>query len=262
MKFTVSNPLNLESVEVSEFTIEDMRSVSFMIDNDSDEILYNFLLSKISGDGNCISKFIALFKAREQFIGDTIALSNGSSNINIQLSYWFGEFIKNLIDIKGVVTIDNFEIHIDYPSSLIHNKYDDILIDMIQRIDMNGNFVNFKQLSNDQKIEIIQKLPYNVIREVYGYINKYSYDITIFKERLGIPDITISVFDNSAFNFIKMLYNYYRYDEIMETIFTISSRISDIGFLMSRNPKDIAFLIKLYSEEVEKMNSEDKSSHD
>jgi hypothetical protein len=48
----------------------------------------------------------------------------------------------------------------------------------------------------------------------------------------------------------------------METIFTISSRISDIGFLMSRNPKDIAFLIKLYSEEVEKMNSEDKSSHD
>jgi hypothetical protein len=262
MKFTVSNPLNSESVEVSEFNMEDMRSVSFMIDNDSDEILHNFLLSKISGDANCISKFIALFKAREQFIGDTIALTNGISNINIQLSYWFDEFIKNLIDIKGVVTIDNFEIHIDYPSSLLHQKYDDILIDMIQRIDMNGNFINFKKLSNDQKIEIIQKIPYNVIREVYNYINKHNYNITIFKERLGVPDIKISVFDNSAFNFIKMLYNYYRYDEIMETVFNISSRISDIGFLMSRNPKDIKLLIKLYSEEVEKMNSEDKSSHD
>ena len=48
----------------------------------------------------------------------------------------------------------------------------------------------------------------------------------------------------------------------METIFTISSRISDIGFLMSRNPKDITLLIKLYSEEVEKMNAGDKSSYD
>lgn len=262
MKFIVSNPLNLESVEVSEFTIEDMRSISFMIDNDSDDLLHDFLISKISGDGNCISKFIALFKAREQFVGDAITLSNGSNNINIQLSYWIDEFIKNLIDIEGVVTIDNFNICIDYPSSLMHHKYDDLLIDMIQSIDMNGHFINFKQISNDEKNEIIQKLPYNVVREVYDYINNVSFDIPIFKEKLGLPDIIISVFDNSAFNFIKMLYNYYRYDEIMETIFTISSRISDIGFLMSRNPKDITLLIKLYSEEVEKMNAGDKSSYD
>lgn len=74
--------------------------------------------------------------------------------------------------------------------------------------------------------------------------------------------MSISFFDNSAFNFIKLLFNYYRYDEIMETVFAISTRISDIGFLMSRNPKDIELLIKLYSEEVEKMNSEDKSIHE
>jgi hypothetical protein len=262
MKLTVSNPLNSESLDISEFTMNDMRNIAFMVESNLDNALYDFLISKLSGDGNCITKFIALFKAREQFIGDSISLSNGSSNINIQLAYWFEEFSNHLIDIRGVVAVDDFEIIIDYPSSLIHKVYDELLMDMIQSINIKGNIINFKNISISEKMEIIQKMPYNVIREVYNYINNSNFEIVVFKQKLGLPDIKFTLFDNSAFTFIKMMFNYYRYDEIMETIFMISSRISDIGFLMSRTPKDINLLVKLYSEEVEKANSEDKSSYD
>jgi hypothetical protein len=122
--------------------------------------------------------------------------------------------------------------------------------------------VNFKELSDIEKMEIIQNMPYSVIKEVHDYIDSKNFEIVMFKEKLGLPDIIVSLFNNSAFNFIKMMFNYYKYDDIMETVFTISSRISDIGFLMSRTPKDIALLIKLYSEEVEKASSGDKSSYD
>jgi hypothetical protein len=262
MKFTVHNPLNSEVVSVSEFTMEDMRSISFMVENNSDDLLFQFLESKLSGTANCVTKFIALFKAREQFIADTISLNNGNSNVDIQLSYWFDEFVKGLKDISGVVKIDDFEIKIDYPESLMYNTYDDLLAGMIQNISIKSHYVDFKDITHSEKLELIQNLPYNVIKEVHNYIDQINYNILIFKERLGIPNISVSFFDNSAFNFIKMFFNYYRYDEIMETVFGISSRISDIGFLMSRTPKDINLLIKLYSEEVEKMNNEDKSSNE
>lgn len=263
MMLKVKNPMNSDVLEVSEFNMNDMRSIAFMIENDeANDALYDFLISKLSGEGNCVTKFIALFKAREKFIGDAISLNNGSSNVNIQLSYWYSEFIKNLIDIKGTVSVDKFTIVVDYPSSLNHKTFDDLLVDMIQSIEIENKRINFKNLNDLEKIEIIQNIPYNVIRELYDYINKKDFDILLFKKRLGLPDIKISLLNNSAFEFIKMMFNYYRYDEIMETVFMISSRISDINFLMSRTPKDMSFLIKLYSEEVEKSNTEDKSSYE
>ena len=262
MKLTVPNPLNSEKITVSEFTMNDMRDVAFMIENDSDLALHDSLLTKLKGTGDCVTKFITLFKAREQFIGDTITLHNGSSNINIQLSFWFDEILKQLIDIKRVISIEDFKITVDYPSELLHEKYDDILVDMIQDIEVGKEYVNFNDISHADKLDIVQKLPYNVVREIQNYIKNTQFEIVILKERLGLPNMSISFFDNSAFNFIKLLFNYYRYDEIMDTVFAISTRISDIGFLMSRNPKDIELLIKLYSEEVEKMNSEDKSIHE
>lgn len=262
MKFTVSNPLNEDRLTISEFTMNDMRDISFMVENYEDTGLCEFLCSKLHGSGDCVSKFITLFKAREQYIGDVITLNNGSSNINIQLSFWFSEILKQLVDIKKVLYIDSFKVIIDYPSKLLHEKYDDIIVDMIQDIEVSGINANFKELSDIDKVNIIQKMPYNVIKEINSYIESIKFDVLIFKEKLGLPDIKISFFDNSAFNFIKFLFNYYRYDEIMETVFAISSRISDVSFLMSRTPKDISLLIKLYSEEVEKMNLEDKSSNE
>lgn len=259
MKFSISNKLNSEALKVSEITMNDMRDISFMIESESDDALNDFLMSKLEGDGNCVTKFIALFKAREHYIGETISLNNGSNNIVVQLYYWFDEIINHTFNIKNDIVIDKFKISIDYPSNLLHSDYTDLLIDMIKCIQVDDNKLQFNTLIKSEKELIIQNLPYNVIKKIHEHIDNTQYEISLFQERLGIPDIDMSFFNNSAFNIIKLLFNYYKYDDIIETVFMMSNRISDVGFLMSRTPKDVSLLIKLYREEVEKSNSEDKS---
>jgi hypothetical protein len=41
---------------------------------------------------------------------------------------------------------------------------------------------------------------------------------------------------------------------ILELIFILSNRINDLGYITSRNPRDLDLLSKLYSEEVAKTN--------
>ena len=81
----------------------------------------------------------------------------------------------------------------------------------------------------------------------------------LLKERVGLPEISISVLDNSAFDFLKILFGYYDYESVTETLFILCKRIPDIQYLNSRTPKDIELLVKLYSEELEKSDRGDKS---
>jgi len=91
------------------------------------------------------------------------------------------------------------------------------------------------------------------------FIEDNSQPFVLMQPRVGLSEISLNFFDNSGFEFLKILFNYYTYEDILETIFMLSRRITDIGYLNSRTPRDIDVLTKLYSDEVAKAADETKS---
>lgn len=251
-------------IKVTEFTLDDFRTISFMLENESNSSLYNFLISKIHTPCNSLDKFNVLFQARVKFVNENIVLNNGTSNITINLNVLNESFIKNTKDIKNTITSNGFEIGVNYPKHFFYNEYDEfdrLLIDCIEYISYKERTVSFEEISYNDAYKIINKLPTNILVEIKNYIyENINNKILLFSSKLNLPDIVINMFDHTAYDFIKLLYNYYSYEEITELLFMISRRISDIQFLKSRNPRELDLLVKLYSEDIEKTNQETKLS--
>jgi hypothetical protein len=230
-----------------------------MIDNNDDAGLYKFLISKIETPCNAFDKFYILFKARTLFVNETITLNNGKSNISINLDVWDGVIKKNYIDISNDIVFENIKVSVDYPDHLMYDNYEDLIIDCIYKISINDNELIFNNLSDEDRDKILEKLPPSLTILIKDYIASVLGDkLVIMSAKLDLPEIAVNVFDGSAYELIKVLFNYYRYDDILELIFMLSKRMGDIGYINSRTPKDLDLLVKLYAEDVEKTTTDDK----
>lgn len=261
MILSVSNPICGEVGKIKEFTIEDFRSISFIVENSTDLELEELLESKLIGDMNALTKLLTLMQARMQFVSEQITFNNGTSNVNIDLKFLWKELNDNIQPALRIVEFDGIKFTIDYPTRLIHTSSDDLLIDCIKHISHPFKEISFKDLDQESKQKIIDSLDAKVVLSVKEVIELIDNPINIFKARANLSDITLSLFDNSTFVFIRALFSYYSYDEITELLFILSKRIPDIQYLSSRTPRDLELMIRLYSEEIEKANTDTKSTN-
>lgn len=260
MILSVKNPVSGEVGRIKELTIDDFRSISFIIENSTDIELEEFLNDKIIGDTDALTKLLTLIQARMQFVSEQITLNNGTSNVNIDIKFLWKELVSKLQSAHRVIDMDGYEIHINYPSRLVHIDKDDLLLDCITDINYGHHRLRFRDLDKNSKLDIIGKFNAKAILKIQEVIDEVDVPINIFKARANLTDITLSLFDNSSFVFIRALFSYYTYDEITELIFMLSKRLPDLQYLNSRTPRDLELFIRLYSEEIEKTNTDTKST--
>jgi hypothetical protein len=245
-----------ETIDISEFTIEDFRSIAFMIQNDSDQSLYNKFVKSLNKDLSSIDKFNILLESRILHIDDNIIFNNGTSNITVNINIWKEKFRTNIKDIRKTLKIDNIELTLDYPSEFFFKNLDDILMSCVKHLRIKDKFLNFYSLDKSEQLAILEKLPSNVTLQIKEFIEDNNKPIILMDSVLNLPEISINFFDNSAFSLIKTIYSYYQYDDICEILFVLSKRITDISYLNSRTPRDLNSLIRLYEEELEKLNDQ------
>ena len=259
MNLSIPSLFEDKLIIISEITLDDFRTISFLIENNNDLNLQKFLFSKIDTPCNCFDKFYALLQARTKFVNENIILNNGTANITINLDLWKTEFEKNIKKIGTTIYHDEFAVTIDYPSEFLYETLEDFIIESIYMVSYKYKDLNFLYLSKNDKYTILDKMPPAIFSKVKDYIvENSSKPICLMSSRLGLDDINVGLFDNSAFSLIKNIYNYYNYDDILETIYFLSKRITDISYLNSRTPRDIEVLVDLYSDEVDKTTEENK----
>jgi hypothetical protein len=194
-----------------------------------------------------------------RFVDDNILFNNGKSNITINLNVLKDAYISNVENIQKSITFEDFDIVLNYPKELLYDKFEDIMIDCIESLSYKDKTINFQNLSYEDANKIIERLHPGILIQIKEFVVESCNNKTILMEsKLDLPELSINIFDNTAYNLLKVLYSYYNYDEIVELLFMLSKRISDIQFLNSRTPRDLDLFIKLYSEDIEKSNHEDK----
>ena len=229
---------------------EDFRIISDHISHGEDLELYQFLTKDICG--NYFDKFVKLLNLRIRYIEESIKLSTpDSSTVDIHLDVFKNNFIKQCVNTSEIITVDKFIIKLDLPEEFYHTTYDAVLLDSVKFIIYDGNELPFKNLSTVDEITVFERLPLKIIQQIQNYCNK---PILLMDSKFGMDKIEINIFDNSGFEWVKMLYNYYTPLDILETVFFLSKRFTDISYINSRTPKEINHIIKLYSEEVAKPN--------
>lgn len=259
MNLKIDCLFNADKISISEFTLEDFRSISFMLENDMDDAIYEFLEAKMVGKSSAVDKFNLLLEARSKFVSDTITLNNRAHNITINLKMWKDTFRGNVKNIRKMVKIENFELTLDYPDALYFKNREDMLMDCLKNIQYLDKDINFHELAAEEKQTLFNKLPINVIGAIKEFVEFNDEKIIVMDAKLNLPEMTINFFDNTSLELVKVLYSHYQYSEIPELLFMLSKRIGDVGYLNSRNPRDLELLIRLYSEEMEKLQLQDKS---
>lgn len=245
-------------LSASGFTVEDFRNISFIMESGSDSDIYSFLDSKIQTHCRAFDKFYVLFKLRMIFVNDLVLLNNGKSDITINLSIWENIITNKYKDISKKIICDNIAVVVNYPLNLIYDGQD-LLEECIECVCISGQTIHLHDILPDHRKLIIDKLPPILIKQIWEYIYGLSSEkIILMEEKLGLPEISINLFDGSAFDLLKVLFNYYTYEGIAETLFMLSRRVPDIQYLSSRTPKELDLIIRLYSEDVDKLNPVDK----
>lgn len=234
--------------------MEDYRKLSLLFQSSSDYDIYNFIISNIK-DYNSYDKIISLIFLRCETVRDDIIFNIDNKNITISLKIWLKNLINNYKDIRKTLNIDNILITVDYPKNFFHTTVEELILDTVHKIVYNEKELNVADLSFSEKYELFDNLSPKIMLEVYNFIQENINDKIILMEETTItPEISANLFDNSFFEIIKTLYNYYSYEDILETFYRLGQKISDLTFLSTRTPRDIDFFIKMYSEDIEKMN--------
>ena len=243
---------------MTEFTINDFRTISFLIETGDDHKLYNFLTNNLTHISS-VNKWSELLKTRMDTISETITFTINGKNVIVNLKIWKDNFQNNFKDIKKVLNIDDFILTLDYPKEFLHDTLEELMVDCVYNIVYKGKEIDFSLLTKDEQFKVFERLPSTVSNGVLQFIEQNDHPIVLMPERLGMSEISVNFFNNTSFDLIKTLYSYYNYENILETLFMLSRRIQDIQYLNSRNPRDLDFLIKLYGEEVAKSEPDTKS---
>jgi len=215
MQFHLSftQPSTNQSFNVSELTFEQYRTLNKFIGNKNNNHIESYFNYIIKNNSNCcvltnFDKFLLLFLLRLASVSSEIEVTSGSFTKKTSIIPIFSQLQSINKSFKKTFQHENFILQTDLPEKLFFNDIYDPLCFSINEIIINNKPIKFCSLTEQEKINIFDKLPSSIIADLRAYQNEV---VHIFKKceiKLFNDDqtFTISPFDNNMFEFLKVLF--------------------------------------------------------
>lgn len=207
-----------------------------------------------------LEKFLILLNLRAISLGDKISMN---TNNNVKIDLLLSMISNNIINkIKEQNLTKNYiflnqNIKFNLPKSFIIDDIDKIYREIIDKIEIDDDLLNFNILTDEQKDIIINNIPAVISNEILDFIKNTqsilnSVDIISENEKLGIQKVPLNVFDSTLFYFIKTifgeeLYNFYEteFNMIFKMQFTHEH-------YMDLTPNECRIYINFYNDDIKK----------
>lgn len=216
---------------------------------------------------NFIDKFISLLTLRSICISPDIEFEIKKENKitkKIQL-YNIIECLKNISFSKKIKLKKDFFIIFSLPRKLYYNSIDDIFEDCIKTIIFNNNTIEIKQFSTQEKKDIYNTLPGNILTEAKKYFYELEdilqKNILIKKDELiEIDNINLSILKNTCMGvlnsiFKDSLFNFYN----LMYVFTNKLHISLTEYF-NLTPAESNLMLSFYLKEQEEAKKTSESN--
>jgi hypothetical protein len=231
-------------------SFEKIKEISEWLDTNQEIKFYEFINS-FEGE-NIYQKFKNILIKWEYHVNDYLTFTIDGSQTKIPIFYLLQELTDDIQSPK-VFSNDYFSFELQIPKTFQPSDQHTPIYDLISSISINDVYLDFNQLSRENKQIIIDKLPANLFLKVMrGLIADQS---KIFKlNNDSLSKFKINFYTNDVMSFLKNLFSNYSKEYFQDIIFYLSKRMSCDAILYS-DIKDIDFYVKKYNEEMEQQKN-------
>ena len=243
--------------------------LKFITNNDDEGLNYFFenLILELIVDKSLyyklsnLEKFLILLDLRSTSVGDSLQVTGtNSSKIDLSLIS-IKNSIQNKIDIlelsKCLKCGNNYNVYLSTPKTFLIDDIDKMYTEIIDKIQINDEILNFFDLTNNEKELIINNIPATISSNILTFIKNIQFsvgeiNIITGNEKFGLETIKLSVFDKTMFLFLKSiftddLYNYY------ELQYNLSNKMNvSYEHFMKMSPNECKLFINFYNKEMKK----------
>ena len=165
---------------------------------------------------------------------------------------------------RDIVVSDDVSMVIKSPTLLYVLKPEDVIADCIDSLTIYGTTHTFAGLSSDQRKNILDNIPSDIITNMVANMNEINdeYQVEVFRKPGEAGDIedepvNISLYNNSMFEVLKMLYRQNLETQYFYTYF-ISKHIN-IQNVDDYTPAELQTFLKLFKQEQEEQEKQRKA---
>ena len=235
---------------------EDYRGLSLLFDD-----LY------LSKDLDIFDRLYTLIYVRMIFVNDCLSFNTKENReVDISLSIVLDKLEQNYTNLNKRVEHDNIVIDLGLPTCLYFETIEDIFNNVIQKITINNESIDYTSLSDNDKKAIQDNLPTTIFKKLKAYIDSLSenlLDIEVIEsnETLGISEIKLSIVGNGVMQFIAMIYgnDLKSFYEFIYAFYAHITNGSDVFFDIS--PVESKILLNIHNKRIQDENKELKKEN-
>jgi hypothetical protein len=235
---------------------EDYRGLSLFFDD-----LY------LSKDLDIFDRLYTLIYVRMIFVNESLSFNTKENReVDISLSTVLDKLEQNYTNLNKRVEHDNIVIDLGLPTCSYFETIEDIFNNVIQKITINNESIDFTSLSDIDKKAILDNLPTTIFKKLKAYIDSLSenlLDIEVIEsnETLGISEIKLSIIGNGVMQFIAMIYgnNLRSFYEFIYAFYAHITNGSDVFFDIS--PVESKILLNIHNKRIQDENKELKKQN-
>ena len=231
------------------------------------EGINNFFIQflNIPTDLDIIDRLYLLVCLRMIFISDSIIFtSDDGKNLTFSLELILGKIEEIDRNYNEKIVVDSVTVTVGLPTTLYYEDENDRIKNVIKAVQIKDINIDFNELSDCERDNIIKSLPLKVAIKIQEYIERVSKkvnDIILIdgNEEFNIQRYSIDLLSNSPMLFVCSLYSHNLID-YFETLYGYVTKISaDPEFHNSLSPVETRIMLNIHNKEVEKENKELKN---
>lgn len=215
-------------------TINDMRRCL-----EEDEDFFIDYLNKFKGD-NIHEKLINVLKNWEKYVSYTINFRVNDKNLKISLDYLIKE-LKEFVNQPTWFEYSNIKVLVDIPSKFVKDLNILSVSNFIRKIEYGNFIINFNELSDKDKDEMLEKLPADFYNKMIQYLVNIG-DKKITLQNTTLENMEINFLTSLPYEMVKGLFYSYDMDYFRDIIYHLSKKI-DGKILMDSTIMDVEYYI-------------------
>jgi hypothetical protein len=206
---------------------------------EEDEDFFVDYLNKFKGN-NTHEKFINILKNWEKYVSYTINFNIKEKNIKISLDYLIKE-LNEFVTEPTWFEHSNIKVLVDIPSKFIKELNILSVSNFIKKIEYGNFIINFAELSDEVKDEMLEKLPADFYNKMIQFLVNAN-DKKIILQNAALENMEINFLTSLPYEMIKGLFYSYDMDYFRDIIYYLSKKI-DGEILMDSTIMDIEYYI-------------------
>ena len=213
MEFSIEVPLpSGKTVRVRELKNSEYLSIIKFAQNKDFEGLGAFFDELfIRPDLNIVDRIYLLIYMRMTFIDPDIHLTIDNKAVTVSVASMLDKIEESYVDLETKITINGIEITLDLPCITHYENVEDLLIATIKHIQIGNDSIDYNELDDEVRDEVLGNLP----ASVFGHVNKFletiqdnllNVDLIEENKIIGLEATRINLIANNMLEFVCSLY--------------------------------------------------------